>query len=310
MSERRRGTVLLATGGFFDVLTGQGVVRCRMRGRLKKERRKTDLCVIGDEVEVRVEEGGVGTLEEVLPRRSRFSRQQPGRGGARFKEDVLVANLDQVVIVFSFGTPPLRPRMLDRFLVIAEHNHVEAVIVCNKVDAETGPETRDLLESYRALGYRVLYTSARTGAGIDALGALLEGRLSALTGPSGAGKSSLINAIHPELDLRVGGTSDAHGKGRHTTRVATLHPLPGGGFVADTPGIRELGAFEIPKGELASCFPEMRPFLGRCAFRSCEHIHEPGCEVMAAVDRGEISEARYDSYTRLHEDEERPERAG
>jgi len=310
MTERRRGTVLRATGGFFDVLTEGRVVRCRMRGRLKKERQKTDLCVIGDEVEVSLLDGDEGLLEEVLPRRSRFSRQQPGRGGARFKEDVLVANLDQIVVVFSFSTPPLHPRMLDRFLVIAEHAGVEAVVVGNKVDEEGGPETRSLLERYRDLGYRVLTTSARTGEGVEELGALLRGRLSALVGPSGAGKSSLINAVYPELALRVGGTSEAHGKGRHTTRVATLHPLPGGGFVADTPGIRELGAFEIPKSELAACFPEMRPFLGLCGFRSCEHVHEPGCAVMEAVDRGAIAEARYDSYVRLHEDEERPDRAG
>lgn len=305
-----KGTVLLATGGFFDVRTAEATVRCRMRGRLKKERKKTDLCVIGDEVLIRPADEGEGTIEEILPRRTRFSRQQPGRGGARFKEDVLVANLDQVVVVSTFSNPVFRPRMLDRFLVIAEHNDVDAIIIGNKVDEEEGPEVRATLDSYRRLGYRVLFTSAVTGEGIDELRSMLAGKISAFAGSSGGGKSSLINAVSPGLELRVGGTSEAHGKGRHTTRVATLHPLAGGGYVADTPGIRELGTFDIPPEALDRCFPEFEPYLGGCSYRSCRHLGEPGCAVRDAAERGEIGYERYDSYVRMYEDDERPDRSG
>ncbi len=302
--------VLLATGGFFDVETPEGVLRCRLRGRLKKERKKTDLCVIGDDVRVKRGDEGEGTIEEVLPRRTRFSRQQPGRGGARFKEDVLVANLDQVVIVLTFSTPVFRPRMLDRFLVIAEHNGVDALVIGNKVDQESGDEARAIFETYRALGYRILFTDALSGEGVAELRGMLDGHISAFAGPSGGGKSSLINAVSPGLDLRTGGTSAAHGKGRHTTRVATLHPLACGGYVADTPGIRELGTFDIPPEALDRCFREFEGFLGSCTYRSCRHISEPGCAVRDAVDRGEIRDERYDSYLRMFDDDERPERNG
>ena len=139
---------------------------------------------------------------------------------------------------------------------------------------------------------------------------LLAGRVSAFSGPSGAGKSSLVNRIEPGLDLRVGATSEAHGKGRHTTRVATLHPLTGGGFIADTPGIRELASFEIPAPQLAACFREFRPFLGQCTYRSCKHLTEPGCAILAAVESEDIDSDRYESFAKLLLGEERPDRVG
>ncbi len=303
MTETLEGTVLRSTAGFFDVDTNDGVVRCRMRGRLKKRQRKTDLCVIGDRVRItRVD--GTGMLEEVLPRSKVFSRRHPGRGG-RHREDVLVANLDQLLSVFAFGDPPFHPRMLDRFLVIAEHNGIDAVVVANKVDQST-PEQRAQFDAYAELGYAVLYTSAVEGAsvGIEALRSRLAGKLSAFAGPSGAGKSSLLNALDEELSLRVANTSDSHGKGRHTTRVATLYHLADG-YVADTPGIRELGAWSLPDAELDTCFVEFRPLLGRCSFRNCRHLEEPGCAIKEAVEASEITEMRYESYLRLLLDEER-----
>ncbi len=306
MAETRDGKVLCATGGFLDVHTAGGVVRARLRGRLKQERQRTDLCVAGDEVRVRVD-GGSAVVEEVYPRRSRISRQKPSRGGPA-TEDVLVANVDRLVVCVAYGEPPIRPRFVDRFLVIAEHNDVEPLVVVNKVDREEAAEQRALVLPYRALGYEVIETSTRTGEGVDALRAALEGRVSAICGPSGAGKSSLCNALEPGLGAAVGATSDAHGKGRHTTRVATLHPIAGGGFVADTPGIRELAAYGIAAADLDRCFREMRPFLGQCAYRSCRHDGEPSCAVRAAVEAGHVSEERYDSYLRLLLGDERAER--
>ncbi len=306
MGDLTLGTVVLATGGFFDVDTGEAIVRTRMRGRLKQHKRKTDLCVIGDRVRISLkdeEEGGgfAGVLEEVLPRRTVFSRRHPGPGG-RWREDVLAANLDQLLIVFAFRDPPMHARMLDRFLVIAEHNGIEAVVVANKVD-QVASEQQTMLQEYAALGYPVYCVSARTGEGIASLTARFEGRISALTGPSGAGKSSILNAVDPSLQLRVGATSEHHSKGRHTTRVASLHRVAGG-YVADTPGIRELGVWNLPGEALDRCFVEMRPVLGRCSFRDCRHLHEPGCAIKAAVKASAISVARYESYRRMLLDDE------
>lgn len=310
MSERTEGLVLRATAGFFRVRTDAGeLVECRMRGRLKKERASTDLAVIGDRVEIErvaLEHGGAtGVIARVEPRRTRFSRMHPTARG-RAIEDVLVANLDQVLLVFSASLPRMNPRLVDRFLVIAEHNDVAAAIVATKMDEPEAADARARFGPYERIGYPVLYTSARTGEGVDAVRALLAGRISALTGPSGAGKSSLLNAVQPGLALAVGEIGDLVRKGRHTTRVAELHPLAGdeGGFVADTPGIRELESFEIPARELAHCFPELRPWLGRCAFADCVHDREPTCAVRDAVRRGEISAERYESYLRQLRGEE------
>ncbi|MFO0696413.1 MAG: ribosome small subunit-dependent GTPase A [Polyangiales bacterium] len=308
-SRTQHGIVVLQTGGFVDVRLEDGsVVRCRLRGRLKKERVKTDLCVIGDRVEILPNEEGPSTVESIEPRRTKFSRTHPARG-ARLVEDVLVANLDVLVVCFGYGSA-IHPRMLDRFLVIAEHNHIVPVIVANKCDREEAEYQRELFEPYTELGYEVIETSTRTDEGIEELRDRLRGRIAAFSGPSGAGKSSLVNRMIPGLDLRVGEINELDGKGRHTTRVATLHALPDGGFVADTPGIRELGTWDLPPSELDRCFREIAEVRDGCQFRDCVHVEEPGCAVKAAVDDGRIREERYDSYLRMLDDEERPERVG
>lgn len=290
--------MLRATAGFFRVRTAEGDIECRMRGRLKKERADTDLAVIGDLVTIE-RSGDTGVITAVEPRRTRFSRLHPTSRG-RAIEDVLVANLDQVLLVFSASLPRMNPRLVDRFLVVAEHNRVSATIVATKMDEPDASDARERFGLYERIGYRVLYTSIEDRRGIDEVRSLLGGRISALTGPSGAGKSSLLNAVQPGLSLAVGEIGERVRKGHHTTRVAELHPLegPDDGFVADTPGIRELASFEIPPRELASCFVEMRPFLRDCAFGDCLHAREPGCAVQAAVARGEVSAERYDSYLR------------
>lgn len=306
MSERVRGTVLRSTAGFFRVRLASGeLVECRMRGRLKKERASTDLAVIGDEVAIE-RTGDTGVIAEVMPRRTRFSRLHPTSRG-RAIEDVLIANLDQVLLVFAASLPRMNPRLVDRFSVVAEHNRVAALIVATKMDEPEAADARDRFGPYERIGYPVLYTSARTGEGIDALRAVLGGKISALTGPSGAGKSSLLNAVQPGLSLAVGEIGDLVRKGRHTTRVAELHPVEGeaGGFVADTPGIRELASFEIPPRDLASCFPDLRPFVRECAFGDCLHDREPECGVRQAMQRGDVSAERYDSYLRQLHGEDR-----
>ncbi|HLE89405.1 MAG TPA: ribosome small subunit-dependent GTPase A [Candidatus Limnocylindria bacterium] len=295
------GTVLRARSGFYTVRTDAGRdLECRLRGRVKQERGDSDLVVIGDRVAVEPLADGEGMIESVEPRRTRFSRRQPGPRGT-WKEDMIVANLDQVAVVFACADPMPHLRMVDRFLVVAEHNEVDALVVANKVDLVGVAAARALFEGYQAVGYPVHYVSAREGIGVEELADRLVGRVSVVTGPSGVGKSTLLNAIQPGLRIETGDVSAAVHKGRHTTTSAELHPLtaPGGGYVADTPGLRELGLWQIPDADLAWCFPEMRPHLGGCGFNDCRHLGEPRCAVRAAVAAGSVSEVRYDSFRRL-----------
>ncbi len=292
------GTVLRARSGFYTVQTNQGLIECQLRGRIKKERRGTDLAVIGDRVTVSPLTDATGVIEAAEPRDGRFSRRQPGPRGT-WKEDVLVANLDQVLIVFACADPMPNPRLVDRFLVVAETNEIEAAIVVNKVDLCESEIARDEFRRYEQLGYPVHYVSAREGRGLDALRDRLRGRISVVTGPSGVGKSTLLNALQPGLRLGTGAVSETLHKGRHTTTVAELLPLADGGYVADTPGLRELALWETSPSELAWAFPEFRPHLGGCAFNDCRHLDEPRCAVRTALASGQISPERHASYRRM-----------
>jgi len=299
LSDLNTGLVIYAHAGRYEIQAGSQRAICLLRGRLKREKRFTDLLVAGDRVRWSVTGPGRGIIEEILPRDTQLSRPRPGSPGS---EDLIMANPDQAVLVFSVCQPEPSLRLLDRFLVAAEVNELPAVICANKIDLlDADEEAGDLFGLYEKIGYPVVYTSAVTGQGVAALRDRLCGKLSVLTGPSGAGKTSLLNVVQPELGLATGQISQATGKGRHTTVAIRLFPLAGGGYVADTPGLREMGLWQIEPDELDWLFPEMRPFLGRCRFSSCTHLHEPGCAVQAAVDAGAVSAARYDSYCRLRE---------
>ena len=296
------GLVLRARSGFYTVQTDDGdLVEARLRGRVKKERQASDLAVIGDRVHLERLPDGTGAIDAVEARHRRFSRRQPGPRGT-WREDVIVANPDLVAPVFSCDRPPPNPRLIDRFLVVAEYNEVPVLLVANKVDLVDAEEADAIFGSYRRIGYDVIYTSAKEGIGLEELRKRLAGRLSIVTGPSGVGKSTMLNALQPGLHLATGEVSSVEeGKGKHTTTHAELLPLAGphGGYVADTPGIRELGLWEIPPTELAWCFREFREHLGQCGFNDCTHLHEPRCGLRAAVEAGEVGPARYDSYRRL-----------
>jgi len=298
------GTVVKAQSGFFWVSLEAQTLRCTLRGRLKKSRVPSDIATLGDKVRVTATIPGEGVIEEVLPRQSKLARRAAGSKGL-WKEDVIVANLDVVVAVFAVARPEPHLRMLDRYLVTAELNNIHVLIVANKCDLLPRAESEALFQSYMQIGYPVCFTSVKANQGIEELRKQLIGRLSAFSGSSGVGKSSLLNAIQPGLALKTGVVSDTGanvGKGRHTTVAAELVPLTRGGFVADTPGIRELGLWQAPPADLAWGFREFRSLIEQCHFQPCSHLHEPDCAVQEAVKQGSITESRYDSYVRLYDE--------
>ena len=291
------GVIVRLRSGFYYVRMETGEVVCKLRGRLKQDRLNETLAAVGDHVTVQLLNDGSGVIEEIHPRQTEFFRMAPTARG-EFKQ-VLLANLNHLVLVFACADPQPSLRMLDRFLVIAEKQHIPALIVANKIDLVSMSEARRQFDIYQSLGYRVLFTSARTGKNIEALKKLLAGNISAFSGPSGSGKSSLLNQIQPELGLRVGTLKKSSGKGRHTTVVRELYPLEEGGYVADMPGLRSLSLWDTEPDELDGYFPELRDLVPHCQFNNCSHITEPDCAVKQAVADGEIHASRYDSYVRL-----------
>ncbi|HYV96606.1 MAG TPA: ribosome small subunit-dependent GTPase A [Gemmatimonadaceae bacterium] len=296
MTEHMRGVVLEGRGGVWRVLEASGVVRdAAMRGRLKQEGGVK--LAVGDDVDIECDAAtSAWTITSVHERRSRLARRAPGD---RPMERVVIANVDQVIVVFAFVKPEPHARMIDRFLVIAEANGIAARLIMNKSELVDDATARAFTDPYERAGYPVHFTSVKATRGLDGLREALHDRTSALAGPSGVGKTSLLNTVFPGADLRVGEISESVNKGRHTTVGARLLPLPGGGFVADTPGLREVGLWGIASAQVASCFPEFRPFLDHCRFGDCAHDAEPGCAVREAISRGEVTAARHSSYLAL-----------
>lgn len=300
MTDFLSGLIVRAQSGFFTVETGEGAVVCGLRGRIKRGPRTGDLAAVGDRVRVRRLADGSGVIEEVEPRRRAIVRLDPRPLGVY--QQILLANPDQAVFVFACAQPRPRLRMLDRFLVVAEKQRVPAIVVANKIDLADDP--RKIFGMYEDIGYRVIYLSAKTAAGMDELRAVLADKISALAGPSGAGKSSLLNALQPGLGLAVNEVSAAMGKGKHTTVTRQLIPLPDGGYVADTPGWKSLALWDTEPEEMDAYFPELAPLVAECQFSDCTHEHEPGCAVRAALEAGKIHPERYESYLRLRAGQE------
>lgn len=311
-----KGLVIKAQSGFFTVHTAERDIVCQVKGRLKHQRLDTDLVAIGDHVRVSQVRDGKGMIVEIAERERSFSRLVPrpgGRGSRRWdregylaeREQVLVANPDQVVLVFSCANPSPRLRMLDRLLVGAELQDIPAVICANKLDLLGPRRAQELFGVYEGIGYPVIYTSAVAGQGVERLHRALQGKVSALVGPSGAGKTSLLNVIRPGLGLRVGEVSRLTRKGRHTTVVPELFPLEAGGWVADTPGVRALALFDVDPEDLDAFFPDIAPLVPHCHFSDCAHTAEPGCAVIQAVEDGQVSQHRYESYVRLRKEHQK-----
>ncbi len=317
--ELKQGLVIRKDRGRYTVRVESGDVPCTLSSLLRKRLlyplrdpaslghyevqrveniEVVDPVAIGDHVAFVVAGDGTGMIKEVLPRQRQLSRRDPGPIPL---EQVLVANVDQVVVVFAAARPEPKWHLLDRYLVVAESAGIPARICVTKIDLVVEAELGHVLALYRGLGYPVTLTSIVDSQGIETVREELQGRISVLVGKSGVGKTSLLNAIEPGLGLRVNAVGTGKiGKGRHTTTHLELIPLSAGGGVVDTPGMRELELWHVDRHTLGTCFPEMLPHLGSCKFGTgCRHDGEPGCAIRRAVDNGDISRSRYESYLRM-----------
>lgn len=296
----KRGLIIKAQSGFFTVETGEGLVICRLRGKLKQGRAVGDIAALGDYVQIEVLADGSGAIENVEERKQALVRLDPRPQG--IYQQVLLANADQAVFVFACANPNPKLRMLDRFLVITEKQKIPPVIIANKIDLVEN--AKEIFSVYESIGYRVIYTSTKTRAGLDELKAQLQNKISALAGPSGVGKSSLLNEVQAGLGLAVNEVSYAIKKGRHTTVTRQMFALDGGGYVADTPGWKSLALWDTEAEEIDAYFPDLRDLVQHCQFSDCSHKHEPDCAVLAALKAGTVHPERYDSYLRLRAGQE------
>lgn len=273
--------------------------QCEIRGRLKEGSRVTSSpVVVGDRVVVMPTGEKIGVIETVEPRSSKFSR---GASGSRPFEQIVAANLDQLVVVVSILEPSPRSGFIDRAVVMGIKGGMEPVIWINKIDLDLAGDRFSMGDLYRDLGYVVAYTSARTGEGVEEAKELLQNRVSVVVGQSGVGKSSLLNCIEPGLAIKTQELMKQHDRGRHTTAAVQLYPLRDGGEVADTPGVKELRLWGVEADELVEYFVEMAPLVGECQFRDCSHLREPGCAVRLAVEQGGIAPLRYEGFCRILE---------
>ncbi len=295
-----RGRVLRVSGQNCLVEVEGRRELCRMRGRLKEGARTSNSPVIaGDWVELARETNAPGlVIERVGERTSHFTRAS---AGAKPFEQIVAVNIQQLVVVVSAKQPALRPGFIDRAIVSALRGNLRPLIVVNKIDLDRSGTVRSQLAYYTELHYPVLFTSASSGEGLDAFSEVLLQRESAIVGQSGVGKSSLLNCVEPDLGLRTREIMAQHDRGRHTTTAVQLYPLSLGGYVADTPGIKELHLCGVERGELAGFFAEFKPLIEACRFRNCSHLSEPDCAVRDALASGTLSKLRYASYARIME---------
>jgi ribosome small subunit-dependent GTPase A len=279
------GLVVETGAGYCDVLASGARLRCRAH---------LDAAV-GDHVSFSERKR---RIETVHPRRAVLSRPDPHNPQ---QQRVLAANIDVVVVVVSLKDPPLRTGLIDRYLIAIEHSGAAPLICVNKIDLLESDADLAPLRAYGDIGVPVILCSAQTGLGVDLLADALAGRVGVLSGHSGVGKSSLLNALDPTLGLTVSAVSEAHGKGRHTTTSSTVHQLPNGAVLIDTPGIREFGLWDVSRREVRNHFREFDAFAADCAFSGCSHTHEPDCGVKLALARGDLPPERYAGYRRILE---------
>jgi ribosome biogenesis GTPase len=298
-----KGLVIKSTGSWYQVVSDTGKqVDCRIQGKFRmKDIKTTNPIAVGDRVEFELEpELETGVITHLEDRKNYIIRKSVNLSK---QAQIIAANLDQAFLIVTLASPRTSLGFIDRFLVTAEAYDIPASIIFNKLDlfSEEGLEILASYEKiYTDLGYPCYHVSAKEGTHVEQIKALLQNKVTLISGHSGVGKSTLINAILPEAKVKTGAVSDWSDKGQHTTTFAEMYTLPFGGYLIDTPGIRELGIIDIEQQELGHFFPEIRGRMNDCRFHNCRHINEPGCAVLEAVENGEIEPSRYDSYLSIY----------
>lgn len=279
-----KGKIIKGIGGFYYVKTSEGLIECKARGKFRHKDMKP---MVGDDVEIEVNKGK-GVIEEIFERKSQLIRPT-------------VANVTQAFVVFAVKNPDINFDLLNRFLILCEHNNIEAIVCLNKVDLVSEEEKEIIKQKIVDIGYKVLYINAKKGIGLEKLRERLENNVTVLCGPSGAGKSTLINTLTQKYHMETGEVSEKIGRGKHTTRHSELIDVTGG-YIVDTPGFSTLEVDFIEKEDLRYSFPEFEEYNNLCKFRGCLHYKEPNCAVKKAVEEGKINKYRYDFYIRTLEE--------
>ncbi len=299
------GLVTRNTGSAYIVLTQDNkVIECRIKGNFRlKGIRTTNPVAVGDLVTIKINPDSTAYITAILPRKNYIIRKASNLSK---ESHIIAANLDKALLIISLSRPLTSTTFIDRFLATAEAYRVPAAIVINKIDELREPDDKELLHTvtglYASIGYDVIHTSAKTGEGIEELRDALAGNITLLSGNSGVGKSSLINKIIPDLNLRTGNISATHHTGMHTTTFSEMFPLPHGGYIIDTPGVKGFGTIDFQRAEVSHYFPEIFKYGQECRYHNCTHTHEPGCAVLKALEDSFIAQSRYASYLSILED--------
>jgi ribosome biogenesis GTPase len=302
------GIVVKSTGSWYEVMKPSGeIINCRLKGKFRLQGLKhTNPVTVGDKINYEMEPNSEnGVIFSIEPRKNYIIRKSSNLSK---QTHIIASNIDQAILMVTIAFPTTSLGFIDRFLVTAEAYHIPTTIIFNKVDLCTNgledvlQETIDLY--HKKVGYAYLKTSVNDKIGLDKVKELLQNKTTLVAGHSGVGKSSLLNAIEPNLNLRTGIISKTSFNGQHTTTFAQMHPLSFGGFIIDTPGIREFGVVDLNNAELSHYFKEMKPFIGKCKFNNCQHIHEPQCAVLEALEAGQIPAERYQSYLSIMANED------
>jgi ribosome biogenesis GTPase len=299
------GLVIKSTGSRYQVKVGEQVTDCVLKGKIRlQDRKTTNPIAVGDVVDFDFEENGEAVIRNIHARKNYIIRKSINLSK---QAQILASNLDQAVLLATLVSPRTSLGFIDRFLVTAEAYRIRAIIIFNKsdlLDSALQTAQKEIIDIYEKAGYKCYEVSSYDQNSIKKLEFVFKDKLTLIAGHSGVGKSTFINALEPRLQIKTGEISSAHSKGMHTTTFAELHPLSFGGNIIDSPGIKELGLVEMKKEEVGHYFPEIRERMNDCKFNNCLHVNEPKCAVLAAVEKGEISEERYSSYLGILNGEE------